>query len=1237
MGVVVVFGIIGAHWAGLDPLVRLGLKNRRPLSSRILAKPSPASHGFKSHDGPGGKKFNQDAGRLRVPQSPSNRPTRAVQNHISTPIPSQRLPSARPSPSPAHFDANLYDDDFEMPTASPRAPAYQLTRVPSSPALARGHWAPVNQPMPNWNAYEAMNPPMSGMSTENTMEYYMAGDGTPVYLETQVPPPYVDDLPGRKQPSRRRHYENFNDDGSEYGESVVEDPLDAALASYPRSALKAGRSRKKVREMTEDDHLEIGRQTKLGSKSNSKRRRQQITDFDDTRSDNGSIYAESKPISKKPRLRESISQLDPADFEDNLEDSIYADDPSIDDMSVDGDAWASGPSQLRRRSSSHISHYSAQEQQSMSKSKSIQRSKHASNLSATGSKRKSRQSSTLSDMKEVKEGLSKTKSNLTSIRGQDADSMAVDDTSTTAVDGSAPAPGTISAESSSGSLQSNSTGYGGLTMLPSQSTTAAPSNVNSVAPSTNHSPTRPETAHTGVFGIPIHSTSPIHDMTPSTPSLASSTRQARLQMLRDQSHTLVSTPSGGVSSMSRIPLTSSATKRSLEPPTVSFTPVPSIPATPMPMSTETSPTKPDAPEPISFSSPGAQNGGDDSEPEEDARISHILQSAHQRKEDKDIKQKQQEEKEKQASALKIAQASAAASSASASLLKVDDKKTEDASTDAKPAFKPLGFKPPTSTPTAPAADGTTSTTTSAPAADKPLFKVPGAAKVPSFAAPASGAAPKPTLSFGAKPVDATEATVTDADDGTSAAAPKLGGAFKFGSSASTTATATPASAATTTPTGGLFKPGAAATPTTAATPSKPTFSASAAAGAPAASPLGGLAFGNKAPTTSTSLPTAGHGFGATPAAASAPAAQTTGASLFGAKPAAAMAAPTNGTQSTAFGAAKPAPTFGTTSTPTPSPAAAFGATTPASGLFGANTTATTAPATGGFATTAKPVFGATTSGSMMTSPEKPASAFNVASTGTGFSAAPAATGTGFGAKTAFGATAQPASTAFGAASQPASNGFGAATQPASNGFSTTATGGATGFGANSTSNSFANTANRGSTLFGAGSNTAASTSSPAAAFAASKPGGTTFGTPATPGASATGFGSTTPSSGFGATSTFGAKPATGATSFGASTSTAFGAASTPSSTFGKPSTAFGASTPTGGATGFGATSTGSAFGAGASTAATAFAATNTSRAGLFGGPTSSPTPGATPFGAGTSSPAPTTSFASTPRRRTARK
>lgn len=40
MSVVVVFGIIGAHWAGLDPLVRLGLKNRRyvTLDAEYLLK-----------------------------------------------------------------------------------------------------------------------------------------------------------------------------------------------------------------------------------------------------------------------------------------------------------------------------------------------------------------------------------------------------------------------------------------------------------------------------------------------------------------------------------------------------------------------------------------------------------------------------------------------------------------------------------------------------------------------------------------------------------------------------------------------------------------------------------------------------------------------------------------------------------------------------------------------------------------------------------------------------------------------------------------------------------------------------------------------------------------------------------------------------------------------------------------------------------------------------------------------
>jgi hypothetical protein len=925
--------------------------------------------------GIGYQKYNQDAGKLRIPQSPSNRAQRAVPVHISTPIAPQRLSMARSAATPSSFDDSSFDKEIPMPSASPRQPAYQLTRIASSPNLSRSRYDPQSDQQ--FMDFDTMRSSSGGgFSTDNTAEYFMAADGTPIYLETQIPPPYVDDLPERKQMSRRKRSEallSYNEDGggSEYGDSsVMEDPLDAAMVTYPRSVMKDSRARKKMREMTDDDRLEYGRESKVLGKNNVKRRRKEVYADDDNRSEISQYDQQLGPTTKRPRLHESSSQLDPAEDEEQQSyDStmmVDSDEMSFDDYDDSfGNSWASGPSQLRRRrsSSSSVSHYSGQgDRHTMSKAnKTNNKSSHKSSSSAR--KRKTRPSKHVhsSDLGDV-----------------DSNSMGMDVTGGEV--------GTVEGFSTLANASMSTTPRSSYPPTVPGSAMISPN--NSAAPSTNHSPTKPTsvvepipTSHSGVFGIPIHSMNATTTMgdaaatntisTPSTPAAASATRQARLQMLRDQSHTLTSTPLG-TPSFSRAPLTNSATKRSLEPPIVAFTPTSPTSVAETSSSYQQEEGTPSTPSSSSSSSssyssttnttsttttnPTVVAVSDVSEPEEDARISHLLQSAHQRKEDKDIKQKQKEEKEKEKQALQSTfklgtQAATATQEESA-----EGEKPTVASALSAPKF---GFKPPGAASGTPVTATTTSSTEESP---KPAFKVPtGLAKTPSFGTPsaAPGAAKglfSPIGGAGAGTGATTSSLVASptTSDKTAAA----GGGYKFGGVGGATKTPTSGLAITTqtpsiggAPSGlGGFKP-----PTSMAAPM-----ATSSLPAPSAAKQSSFA------TPGMTAAAAPSGLFRSPAAAAPLATQTTGNALagqFSAKP----------TTTPSFGAQKPsglaggvASGFGASSNMA-SPASATSSTNSQPGpVFGA-----TKPTSFG---ATKPAFGASgassSSSAMMTSPDK---------------------------------------------------------------------------------------------------------------------------------------------------------------------------------------------------------------------------------------------------------------------------
>lgn len=1121
-----------------------------------------------------------------MPQSPSSRVVRSGNPNISTPIPSSRIGLARTPLSSNYMEDALHDSDFYAASPSMRAPAYQVTRVPSSPILPRpsAFYDPVmEQQYIESDPYRAFPSFNDGQTSTQTTELAGDADSNLSYLETQSPPPYVDDLPERKRRMRRKRSESrmsVNDGGSEFGDEY-EDAADAALAAYPRSS--RGPIAKKKRHMTEDEKVEAGRLTKISGRSQGKRGRHHYID-DDTRS-------ETSERAQTPSKRRRLAEQDAHD----LEDDVY-DEP----MQIDGDygsesEWATGPSPLRRRSSSS-SHYSAQgDLQTMS------RSRPASSAKRSRSKSRRREVPIEDDHISV-----------------NGNGMEVSEPQTDAANGGllSHSPSSVKSISNLSSLAHASSTTANTPRL----TTPALSTVGSVmgsvavtpAGSTNPSPTKNgETnseaipiltpQHSGVFGVPL----------PSTPSslLATSARQSRLQLLRDQSHNIgspstpassIQTPTTSTNTISRIPLSYSASKRSLEPPVVSFTPV-------------ADPISPRATTPeITGPSDGASSSAskeipvretlvvtDVSEPEEDNRISHLLNNAHQRKEDKEVKIKQAEQKEKEKQELQttlkaglfkpLGSTAAPASSTS-------DENGDAADKPATSAPKFGGFKPPSATPAATSAEGT----------PKPAFNVPASVepKKPLFGAPKDGAAAsspatpaKPSL-FGAKP-SASAAPAADGEAAPASAAPKPS---LF--SAPKPITTTPG-AETAAPKPSLFG---------APKPTAPADDASSASVAPAATKFGvslGAApaastapkpslFGAK-PTTAAAAPAspAPTGlFGGSSAASAAPAPVATAASPFGAKP------------PTTFGGAKPttatAPTglFGSSASTAPKP---FGATA--------------APTSNGLM---NPGYGAAPSndGGMMTSPDKPAG-FGAPSAAGGFGASTAKAPTGLFGGTPSTPTATPAAGGFGSTagafgaskpSTPAAGGFGATTGASAGGFGSTAGAfgaakptapAAGGFGTPTSTNKPAP-----SGLFGG--TPAASPAPSAGGFGASKPAG--------------GFGSTASTGGFGATAT--TTPAAGG--FGASASAAFGAA--------KPATGgFGASTASPATGGFGATTTSAAAAFGASKPATGgfgstaagFGSTASPAAGGFGSSTGSgfgAQPAAGGFGAASSSPAPTGLF-----------
>lgn len=1157
--------------------------------------------------------YPQEAGRLRVGQSPSNRLNRSGNANISTPIPSSRLGHARTPMSGNFLEEGAYESDIYAASPSTRLPAYQVTRVPSSPVLPRpsAFYDPVmEQQFIESDPFRTFSTSYTeGPTSTETTEY---DDSALMYLETQSPPPFVDDLPERKRRIRRKRSESrlsINDAGSEMGEEY-EDAADAALASYPRSS--RGPIAKKKRHMTEDERLESGRAFRAPGRDKGKRSRNLVDD--DARSET-SQYERSHTPSKRRRLIEQELT--------DREDDVYDEPMQVDSGDYSESEWATGPSPLRRRSSSS-SHYSAQgDRNTMSRTKSQSSTKR----SRSKSRRSLRADTSTDTQDDYHNGDS----------GMDV-SAPVDDAPTGVLSHS---PSSVKSLSNLSNLaNAPSTGL----HTPRMSVPATPGHVSiagsvaatpagSVVPSTNPSPTKTgetnsdaipllTSQHSGVFGVPL----------PSTPSslLATSARNSRLQNLRDLSHNIASpspaintaqTPTTSTNSISRIPLSYSASKRSLEPPVVSFTPVADVPTSPR----ATTPELPDSSAPTAKDIPLKETVvvSDVSEPEEDNRINHLLTNALQRKEDKEVKIKQAEQKEKEKQELlqtvkagpfkSLASATATSTETSADAPEGGDKP-------ALPKFG-AGFKAPTSTaagsPTTAAVEG----------APKPAFTVPGATG-------ATGEPKKPL--FGAGLLKKPEAPAASDDAASPAsiapAKPSLFGGLK-------PAAAAPADGATTPSKPSLFggpKPAAAAPAdgVAAPAPQKPSLfgalkapvaqeAAQAEAPAPTAT---GPKFGTGGFTTPSSAAATPKKslFGASPSVAapvSAPAAAPTG--LFGgvSSPAAAAPAPSGGLN---FGASKPAgfgsgaPSFGATK-----PAAATPTSTAPTGLFG------------GGAAAPKPGFGSpapVSAGGMMTSPDKPVSAggFGASSTG-GFGASSAAkpapsglfgggassTATnggsaagGFGASAGggFGATKPATSGGFGAA--PAATGGFNAAPAATGGFNAKPTGAAAAFGA-------AASKPAPSGLFGGGASTAAPTSA-GAGFGASKPAtggfgaapGAGFGTPTGSNSPAPGFGST--ASAFGASkpaTTFGGSPAPTTTGGGFGGASAGFGAKPAAAGFGSPAPSSGGFNAAPASGGFGNAPSAGGFGAGQS-AGGGFAS-SPAPTGLFGG-----------SGSGTSSPAP---------------
>lgn len=1109
--------------------------------------------------------YPQDAGRLRVPQSPSNRATRVGNVNVSTPIPSSRVGAARTPYASTYLDDNVYGSDVHA-SPSTRVPAYQVTRVPSSPAISRprAFYDPVmEQQFIEADPYRPSSFNTNILTgTDSTELYAPSDDSLPIYLETQSPPPYIDDLPERKR-SRRKRSESrmsINEGGSEYGEEY-EDAADAALASYPRSS--RGPTHKKKRHMTEEERIDAGRTFKATGRDKGKRIRPSVED--DARSETSSTHT--------PAKRRRLIDQELTDFEDD----VYDEPMQIDDGNYSESEWATGPSPLRRRSSSS-SHYSAQgDRNTMSRSKPQSSGKR--------SRSKSRRS----------------------LRADSANGR--DDLLGNGMDvtnaGDAEIPNDISHSPSSlkslSNLSNLATANPTAVNTPRVSVPPTPANMSvagsvaatpaaSVVPSTNPSPTKNGESHTdaiplltpqhsGVFGVPL----------PSTPSslMATSARQSRLQLLRDQSHnigsptttsTAVQTPTTSTNSISRIPLSYSASKRSLEPPVVSFTPVPEATSTPR----SSTPEITDAPYDTTLATSAATTAKDIplketivvtdvSEPEEDNRINHLLTSAHQRKEDKEVKIKQAEQKEKEKQELQTNLKAGLFKPLTPITTGSSDSTAVASTTEAASAE---GDKPASTTPKFGTGFKPSSATTAAPAAG------PESAPKPAFTVPSTGAggAAKPSI-FGAAPKPATP-SAAGGDAAAAAAPPKTS---LFGAKPSTTAPAGDASPATpATPSKpSIFgaKPSAAPAPSSAdqAAPKLPLFGAkpageTAAPGATADAPTGtpkfSAGFRSAAPAvTSTPTTSAPQGlFGTsttattTPSATAAPAAGGRFSAPFGS-----VQLQGNGTQPPGFGATAPA----TPATPSSAP----------SGLFsGGGASSSTAP---------KPAFGTTLgspSAGMMTSPDKPATTGGFgATTGGGFGASTPSSNGGFGAKPA-GST----------------GGFGAKPTGATGGFGASTTGG--GFGASTPT---AGAAKAPTGLFGG---SGASTPSATGGFGGSSTGGG-FGsaTPTTTNKAPTGLfgggGASTPSTGG-----FGANTSSAAGGFGSTSKPSTGGLGATSTTGGfgsasKPATGFGAASPAPAAGGFGAAS--SAFGA------------SKPANGGFGANVSSPAPATGGFGAST--------------------